>query len=152
MTCVVIFPNQNVNICNWSYYLIASSLISHFNSFEDWPPIDLIYGCSIPTRVVKTWIHDRVPSKARQAKCPIIFITVQPSQVPLYKEADWLTYRCSTKWSPFCRWYFQIHFLYNNCCSLNHILLNFLIAHMHHSASVSLLWLLRLRGGIVSVV
>ena len=36
---------------------------SHCYSFEDWAPVDEIYGCPILKWVAETWPHDRVPGE-----------------------------------------------------------------------------------------
>ena len=34
---------------------------SHYNSFEDWAPVDSIYVCPIFKWVAENWLHDQVP-------------------------------------------------------------------------------------------
>ena len=49
----------------WSFlgrlFLCPIFKCSHCNSFEEWAPVEFIYGCPIFRWVVGTWLHDRGP-------------------------------------------------------------------------------------------
>ena len=45
----------------WYWYHVMWSNL--YNSFEDWAPIDFIYGCPIFNWVAETWLEDSAPGK-----------------------------------------------------------------------------------------